>query len=402
VVSTVLQRSLWPFILRADVIHNRGVPNSIFFLSQFIPLMGILIAIAGVATPLGLYEAVLPAKSTQTSFHYVDDNSPFGYGTPPRTNFSFSRICTRDELGLPLPCPFSDTICVYDYLPNEQINVSCPYGIDIAIPDVILNTYSSGTNDSSTVSNYFDIQWRRYITTRDWLYNNGSTYLVNSFRNVQSLILNNATQPVEGLVVDTIRGGVGLRNHTTPQGFPYGVTWQEDLLFIEPETICVDTNLTIDFTVLSINNTALSGAVLTDRGGFINLNHTFPEPNLSNPQANPDLFGRAYQAAWLNNAYTALYYNVTNPKDEATGTKAFSYVNSELNKTFLLPSELGTSGSTTGFDSLSISASFGDYLSASFSGIASASNSTVNVNPFNIGSVNFSDISKLLGIYMKL
>jgi hypothetical protein len=355
--------------------------------------MGVLVAVAGIVTPLGLYETLLPAKDLQTPFHYLEDNSPFGYGTPPRSNYSFSRICgTATFFTGPKPCPFSDTVAIISYDSNGNINYTYPYGVDMNIPDVILDTYSSGTNSNTTVSNYFDIQWRRYITTSSSFLNNGTTYLLGAFRNMQSLILNNATQPVEGLVVDTIRGAVGLRNHTVPRGFQYGVTWEEDLLFIEPETVCVDTNLTLDYTIVSANNTVINGVVLTDRGGFVNLNQTYPEYDLSNPQSNPDLFGRAYKAAWLNNAYTALYYNVTDPTSQEAGTHAFSYLNSAINQTFTIP--LTIPGSTTGFDSLVLSSTFGDYLTASLSGVANASNPTQNVNPFNIGSLNFSDISK--------
>jgi hypothetical protein len=355
--------------------------------------MGALIAVAGVVTPLGLYQTLLPAKAIQAPFHYLKDNSPFGYGTPPRSNFSFSRICGTGSLFTgPEPCPFSDTVAIVTNYPNESVGYDYPYGYDMSIPNVILETYSSGTQNSTTVSNYFDIQWRRYITTSSSLLNNGTTYLLGAFRNMQSLILNNAIQPIEGLVIDTVRGRVGLRNHTVPQGFQFGVTWEEDLLFIEPETVCVDTNLTLDFTIVSTNNSVISGVVLTDRGGFVNLNHTYPHYDLSNPQMNADLFGRAYKAAWLNNAYTALYYNVTNPADPEAGTHSFSYLNSEMNKTFSFPIDNLTS--TVGFDSLVLTSNFGDYLTNSFSGVATDSNSTINVNPFNIGKKNFTSISK--------
>lgn len=359
--------------------------------------MGILIAVAGIITPLGLYETLLPAKSIQTPFHYLEDNSPFGYGTPPRSNYSFTRICGTGTFGTgPKPCPFSDTVAIISYESNGTIDYNYPYGVNMSIPNVIFDTYSSGTNDNTTVSNYFDIQWRRYTTTSSSFLNNGTAYLIGAFRNMQSLILNNATQPIEGLVVDTIRGAVGLRNHTVPQGFQYGVTWEEDLLFIEPETACVDTNLTLDFTIVSTNATVMSQVVLTDRGGFVNLNQTYPEYNLSNPQANPDLLGRAYKAAWLNNAYTALYYNVTEPSNQDTDTKAFSYLNSEMNKTFPIP--LDDLTTTSGFDALVLTSTFGDYLTNSLSGVSNASDPTQNVNPFGIGSQNFSDIGKSLSI----
>jgi hypothetical protein len=161
---------------------------------------------------------------------------------------------------------------------------------------------------------------------------------------METLILNNAFQPVEGLIVDTVNGGIGFRNHIFPPGFQHGVTWTEDLLFIEPETVCVDTNLTLNFTIATTPNTStiITNLVLTDRGGFANLHHTIPEFNISDPQRNPDLFGRAYTAAWLNNFYTALYYNVT---DES---QAFTYLDSFVEKTFPLPVPSGSEG----FDSL--------------------------------------------------
>lgn len=359
-------------------------------------LLGALIAVAGVVTPLGLYDALLPADSIRTPFQYLKDNSPFGYGTPPRSNFSFSRICGTGELFVgPKPCPFSDTVAIISYDSNGTITYDYPYGVNMSVPDVILDTYSSGINDTTTVSNYFDTQWRRYITTSSSFLNNGTTYLVGAFRNMQSLILNNTTQPVEGLVVDTIGGGVGLRNHTVPPGFQYGVTWVEDLLFIEPETVCVDTNLKLDFTIVSANNTVIKGIVLTDRGGFVNLNQTYPEPDLSNPQMNPDLFGRAYKAAWLNNALTAVYYNVTNPANHTAGIQAFSCLNSDINKTFTIPYN-SFGGPPSGYDSLVLTPTFGNYLSDSMSGVANASDPAEILNPFGIGAQNFSEISKLL------
>lgn len=269
-----------------------------------------------------------------------------------------------------------------------------PYGYDINIPQIITDIYSSGVDDKTTISNFFDIQWRRYLTTSNDNSNNGSTFLVSAFRNMESLILNNATQPVEGLVVDTIHGGIGFRNHTVPPGFQYGVTWEEDLLFIEPESVCVDTNLTIDFTVnVDANSTVVMSEVfLTDRGGFVNINHTYPEPNMTNPQQNPDLWGRAYKAAWLNNVYTALFYNITSDKNESMGTRAFEYLNSDLGKSFLLTGQQSGPGAIS-YDNLEITQTFGDYLELGddSSGLP---NSSLPSNPFYMTNDNFTDISK--------
>ncbi|RSL78768.1 hypothetical protein CDV31_017252, partial [Fusarium ambrosium] len=201
----------------------------------------------------------------------------------------------------------------------------------------------------------------------------------------------NATEVVEGLVVDSIKGGVGFRNHTVPPGFSYGVTWEEDLLFVEPETVCVDTNLTLDYTVISANGTTISDVVLTDRGGFINLNQTFPEPDYGNPQVNPDLHGRAYTAAWLHNVYTALYLNVTNPRNQTTGALPWRYLNSVMNQTFLRGESSWRSTSVADFDSLVITTKFSDYL-GSMEGYTNASNPGVNTNIFGINQENYTEI----------
>jgi hypothetical protein len=296
-----------------------------------------------------------------------------------------------DKYGLfYIACPFSDTVAI-STSNSSWVGMDYPHGYNITIPQIITDIYSSGSNDNTTISNYFDIQWRRYQITSDLsslVINNGSSYLVSSFRNMQTLVLNNAIQPVEGLIVDTVSGGIGFRNHTVPPGFQHGVTWQEDLLFIEPETVCVDTNLTIDFTIaLSVNiSTLVTDVVLTDRGGFVNLNQTVPVPDLSDTQSNADLFGRAYTAAWLNNAYTMLYFNVTDEINSSLGTKGFSYLNSTIDKVFPLP-EPGAGSSDPTF--LKITSSFGDYL-----GLNASEGNSSSGNPFQVTSNNFTAASK--------
>lgn len=393
--ARAFQRSHWPDILRTDQGLNRGVRKDILILSKLMGFMGVLIGIAGVVTPLGLYQALLPDKTVHPTFKYLADTSPYGYGTPPRSNFSFNRHCGEGDLFTgPMPCPFTDTVSIMTAYPNGTTNWNFPYGIDMAVPKIIIDTYSSGTDNTTTVSNFFDIQWRRYITTSTELYNNGTEYLTGAFRNIQNLVMNNALEAYEGLVVDTMKGGVGFRNHTVPPGFKHGVTWTEDLLFVEPETICVDTNLTLDFTIMSANNTVTGGTVLTDRGGFVNLNHTYPRVDMSNPQENPNLYDRAYKAAWLQNAYTALVFNITNPADEETGKHAFAYVNSEMNKTFTV--QTSRSLQNDGFDSLQITGNFGSFLTndGTVNSIANSSDAG-GTNPFGISVDNFTTINLL-------
>lgn len=208
------------------------------------------------------------------------------------------------------PCPFSNSVPVISE-DAVWLNITYPSGYDISIPSFLREVYSSGTGDNSSICSYFDIEWRRYQTKVDDLRpeaNNGSEFLVGASRFMQSVILNDAIEPVEGLLVDTKNGSIGFRNHTVPYGFENGVAWDEDLLFVEPETVCVDTNTTIDFDMIieSNNQYGYGNPVLKDAGGFVNLNQTWPEIDLSNPQADPNLRGRAYKAAWMLNAYTML------------------------------------------------------------------------------------------------
>lgn len=112
-VARTLHRSNWPTVLRTDSSHNRGVRKDILIITRLYTFMGILIAIAGVITPLGLYEALIPASSIQTPFKYIKDTSPFGFGTPSRSNLTFNRLCS-DTIGMTtLPCPFSDTVTIF-------------------------------------------------------------------------------------------------------------------------------------------------------------------------------------------------------------------------------------------------------------------------------------------------
>jgi len=103
-------------------------------------------------------------------------------------------------------------------------------------------------------------------------------YLVGDYRYLSQMVLNNAWEAVTGLLVDTKSGGIGFRNHTTPPALPFGSTWSEDLLFIEPDTECVDMNITMDFNIPMSNDVTdlVENLVVTDHGGFVNLVKEIP------------------------------------------------------------------------------------------------------------------------------
>lgn len=137
----------------------------------------------------------------------------------------------------------------------------------------------------------------------------------------------------------------------------------------------------------------ITGLVLTDRGGFINLNHAVPSFDRSNSQRNPDLYGRAYKAAWLSNSYSALYYNITAPFNGSGGLGPLSSVNSFIGKTYSISNSASAPGS--GYNSLTIDPEFGDYLVELLGGPTGSrapSDSGTPTNPFNVTRVPFDAI----------
>lgn len=354
-----------------------------------IQLMKLLIAIAGIITPLGLYSVVSTGKAVTPAFEFVNDTSPFGFATPPRSDGGYSRFCSSGNgaFSTKAPCPYTPDVVIV----NETW-VEYPYNMTTAIPEIIREIYSSGTAGfPSTISNYWDIEWRQYSKEVKTAFNNGTEYLVGRYRQMASLILRDEIVPVEGLLVDTIDGGLGFRNHTIPTNAGKGGSWEEDILFIQPATACVDTNLSMSFTV-SNNGTGKIGenVRLVDRGGFAKLNQTYPMYDHDNAQSNPDLEARAYKAAWLNNAMTALFLNVTNPNNETANIESFSYLNSNVGKEFPLDVTTGTM-----FDALEVGDNYGNYLNENME-TNSDSGNTRYPNPFEITVKNFTTISMLL------
>ena len=209
---------------------------------------------------------------------------------------------------------------------------------DVTIPQTIQELYSGGRfKFGKTMSSFWDIRSRQYTYTSHPDINHGKAYPVEAFRMLESRVLEEKMFPVQGLVIDMITGGIGFRNHTVPSGISQGADWREDLLWLEPMTECVNTNLTLEFT-LPHNDTFdqfnLRNVSLIDNGGFVNLIQEFPVLSMSDNQNNPQLRSRAYRSAWLVNALSALTMNVTRP-----APNAFSYLNSELGKKFPLVSD---------------------------------------------------------------
>ncbi|KAK2750420.1 hypothetical protein FQN57_003900 [Myotisia sp. PD_48] len=387
-ISRALHSSHWPLLVRADFSSIGGFTRSVSSESVVRSAALVVVAIAAIVTPLGLYDEIVPGVASEAQpFGYQKDPSPFGYGTPSRPTLGFNRVC---GFLAPVACPGSKTVIVEEG-DGRNVTYTFPTGYDIKIPENLTTIYESGLEKfDNTVSSIWDIQWRSYSYETDPKLENGTEYLVAAYRQLDSNALKEGFQLVEGLVIDHDNGGIGFRNHTIPiSPLENGGQWSEDLLFVEQHASCVDHNITIDFN-LSLNKSfEVENIVLTDRGGFVDLVKKFPGPPNPNRQKDLELNWRAYRAAWLHNANVMSFMNITN---EATDDmEAFSYMNSEIDKTF--PIDLTTSVDprflTTQID-------FNIYKALAFSGSRNSSNiKHPYPNPFNVTSKSFMDINTL-------
>ena len=285
VITRILQSSLWPTLLRTDSAASSNAGVSLF--SNLFLLNGILIALAGVITPLGLRDG--PLVQFRHSFvHslYIPDISPIGLATSPREGYEYSRIC--GSVG-PMPCPGN----------GDNGNTS-------QIAPSIINTFSSTSHSP------FRTQFRRYYRGVG-----GYNYpmLLSSLTTTQSLILREGIFAVESLIVDlTEHPGVGFWNHTFPT-VPQGGTWSNEVLWLEPVSSCVDTNLTIDYKLGRPN--FATEVNLIDRGGFVDLPYNYPTLNLSGQHIS--IYEHAYKGAVLSNMFAMLSFNLTASNESYIG-----------------------------------------------------------------------------------
>jgi hypothetical protein len=379
--------------VRSDSGSSAGVAPSVVVATYLTCFVTILVAISAVITPLGLYDAILPSHNTVASFSYAQDPSPMGYGTLPRSDLGFSRVC---RFGL-FHCPGS----ISTYVPQRNISVMyAPDGYDVSIPLEIRKLWSSGLEGMArSMSSIFDIEWRSYVKREatSTEFSNRSAYLVGGYRQLQTVFLSDSIQMYEGLIVDTVSGGIGFRNHSVPPAAAYGGTWFEDILFVTPETECVDTNLTIDYQVgqnyLTSQYEPDKILKLIDRGGFADLDSSFEWWHLKNSQDDAQLRNRAYTAAWLNNALTMIYMNLTS---RTLRDSHLSFEVSETGKVYVL--EDGLSRNSTGATMYQIKKGMikitwlGEYLTLSNG--YSVSTNLLHPNPYHVTRLDFTEAGK--------
>ncbi|GES63394.1 hypothetical protein ATEIFO6365_0007008100 [Aspergillus terreus] len=365
-----LQSSLWPGILGNSTAASDGVQGRVFYTQWVQTAVLAVLSIASICTPLGLHDTVeLSTSQTAQPFGYIVDSSPFGAGTPMRSTAPFTRSCGDQA------CPgqsFTQTCH------QEGLLQYCNYtSYESRMPGDLLKLFNDGASAfSPTVSSIFDMQYRNYIngTVRN---SKLGWYAMPTYRHISMLLLEGQDiRVVEGLIVDEKQRGIGFRNHTAPvAALPYGSSWSEDVLFIEPETQCVPLNLTIDFERPNnyevLYNTI--NTVLTDRGGLSNLSRTAPNLTVAENGQDFDLRERAYKAAWLNNFLTMAYYNATD-RDPSN----IQRIDVRPGQTFDLPKT--ATNLSIGYWNICTSIDLGEYLD--FTANASANPQAVSMEDF--------------------
>jgi hypothetical protein len=218
-VGRILQSTHWPSILSSDTAASgkEGVKTRVIFMTYLSIFATLLIAIAGVASPIGLGESIVDGPLINATFAYAVDPTIFGEGTPPRDNYIISRICANSAL----PCP---SVSLLDSLitPNSGFPILI---YEAYVPENVTDCFTSGVKSHRDLrSDPFQIQFRQYTHFSGFastnLTSNGvtnTTKISNTTREftmLESMVLLDRIDLRKGVIIDTINGGIGFRNHS--------------------------------------------------------------------------------------------------------------------------------------------------------------------------------------------
>lgn len=323
-LGRLLNQSLWPNIIRTDTSSSIKVDKGVTSLSNLSTLAAVILAFASALTPLGLSEVQALRNSEDTQFAYVRDTSPIGLATQSRDSYTFNRVCGEWTScpGNPHDPLFSVQNGSDPYLhTGPQFRNGTPKGtVSTAIAANITHVFSSATSDfPSTVAGAFDIEYRSFVNYNNDSYrfsnwtmtgwrDHGNPRTQGQFRFVQEFIGDATIQAVEGLIVSTTeKPGIGFRNHTLPPNSQIGYAWQEDILWLEPETSCTNLNVSFDYVIPIPGGWEMKGWFV-DRGGFSSVpavsgvSWYSPNDDLDkHTQHNPNLLARSHVAATATN-----------------------------------------------------------------------------------------------------
>ncbi|KAF7763938.1 hypothetical protein Agabi119p4_8475 [Agaricus bisporus var. burnettii] len=266
--------------LRSESSKTTSAGATVFAFTSLTTFGALLIAIAGIVLPLGLRQGpLLPTSPQALPAEYMPDTSAIGLATTPnRGNFRYGRVCGFSS-SKPCPGDLSDTNATVYAQTTVDIFNSTPHGP-------------------------FSVQYRLFFTSDTFDRSSGI------LGTVHSNLLRDDIFTIEGLVVDmsATHPGIGFWNMSMPS-LPSGGTWSEDVLWLEPATACVDTNLTVEYVIsFGLNSAANVGSFnIIDHGGFYDLTQDYPQSNRDGQRV--DLEQRAYKGAILSNRFAMLFLN---------------------------------------------------------------------------------------------
>jgi hypothetical protein len=128
------------------------------FFSYLSLLTTLLVAVAGVIMPLGLSAGAdlhTPLKTAPASF--VEDTSPMGLATSPRSNYVYGRVC--GSLG-PVPCPgnaVNTTVIPADIVSRFNATPYGSFGMQVCFQTISFHSfrtlaYSVCSSDGTTMA----------------------------------------------------------------------------------------------------------------------------------------------------------------------------------------------------------------------------------------------------------
>ncbi|KAI4194056.1 MAG: hypothetical protein LQ350_008002 [Teloschistes chrysophthalmus] len=201
--------------------------------------------------------------------------------------------------------------------------------VNSTIPLATIKPFINEKADN-TIASPMDIQYRNYYEEPNRYVDNGEVNIRGFIQPTQTLLLDDSYRLIEGLIVDSINGGVGFRNHSGPLRMGLGAQWTEDILFIHPETACTQTNLSLHFSISANYFYNHDNGYMADDGGFANLPTEKPEPGFGDDDWQsafgeaPDLQRRSFALAWWNNQLTARVLNISSSSVGDRYTSEFS------------------------------------------------------------------------------
>jgi hypothetical protein len=293
-----LHYSSWPTILSTDVSNSTHVGKRVTLISTLSTITTVLATVAAVITPLGLVSA-FRQDATKADLHPVNDNKALYIPMTPRNNYSETRFCTG-SLYQAVPCPGQTLVNVTGIGALQT---------DLYIPQNITTTFTS-----TPYSSPFDLQYRRYVLSNND-YNVSGLFPRPQLSVANSIALRNQLYAVSGIIVDTTdTPGVGVGDVQVPI-LPHGATWNQEIMWIEPVTSCVDLNFTLGYqldasaTISSQFPSPSLNISIVDNGGFSNLNVTYPVIGRNGQEVTMD--DRAKKLAFLSIAYIMDQWNIS-------------------------------------------------------------------------------------------